>query len=285
VAAPWVPVFGLRGGRWLLAGEVTGRTVPGGAGGQPWDGGPVAVVRSARVVAVLSAADAARGPALLRMAEAALDRVTAVRPAGWSGRVLVTAVQDARVWESYFAAAPEWGGEAVAIAVSHHDHVSAWRTGAAFAATRVVFNPSRLAAEEDDIAHDLIHEFTHVAMDPVTGRRTPRWLVEGIAEYVSYRGERPPAAWVSGVLADADADGELPGDDTFYRDGANYAASWVACKMVADRYGEARLFALFEAARDGDVDAAARRVLGVGLAELTAQWRQHVQRARATGRA
>ena len=93
VATPWLPVFGFAGGKWLIAGDGAGNDLPLGAGGQPWDAaGPVTVVRDDRVVAVLSGDDAGRGKTLLQLAEAGLKQVAEVRPAGWDGKVLLTAV-------------------------------------------------------------------------------------------------------------------------------------------------------------------------------------------------
>ena len=83
--------------------------LPLGVNGQPWDASPITVARSTRVVAVMSAEDGARAPALLKMAESALDRVAAVRPNGWAGKIFITAVQDSGIFDTYFADSPVAG--------------------------------------------------------------------------------------------------------------------------------------------------------------------------------
>src|SRR5262249_54395146 len=128
VAAPWAPVMALRGKHWVLVAELSDKNLPTGAGGQPWDAGPITLVRSTRVLAVLSAEDAGRSDRLLRMAELALDRVAAVRPSGWAGKILVTAVQEKRIFETYFADSPDRVTQVAAIAVPYYNQVPAWHS-------------------------------------------------------------------------------------------------------------------------------------------------------------
>ena len=278
VAAPWVPVFALDGGVWRLAGTATDASLPLGANAQPWDSGPVTVASSARVVAVLSAGDGARAADLLRMSEAALDRVAAVRRGGWSGRVLVTAVQDQKAFDAYFGDSPDRVNQVAAIAVPYAAEVPAWHPSAEYAATRVVINPNQLAADSRELAHDLAHEFTHAAMGAVTVDGTPLWLVEGFAEYVAYKPTPPPPTGLHRVLAGVQADA-LPANGSFYADAVNYVLAWLSCRLIAQKYGEAKLVALYVAAGSG-LGAALRQVLGVDEAALTAQWAKYVETAR-----
>src|SRR4029450_510701 len=91
----------------LVAELSSDKNLPTGAGGQAWDGGgPITLVRSNRVLAVLSAEAGGRSERLLKMAELALDRVASVRKGGWAGKILITAVQEKRIFETYFADAP-----------------------------------------------------------------------------------------------------------------------------------------------------------------------------------
>ncbi len=283
VAAPWAPVFALADGVWRLVGDVTSaKGLPLGANGQPWDGGPIVVARSARVVAILSANDSGRSAALLRMAETALDRVAAVRNGGWAGKVLVTAVQDTKVFQTYFGESPDRINEVAAIAVPYFSEVPAWHSRATYAAHRVVFNPQQLGVAGDaELLHDLTHEFTHAATGPVTSGATPLWLVEGFAEYVAFKPEQVRASWLRKELAAVPAG--LPANGTFYSDALNYVAAWQACRMIAERYGEAKLMALYEAFReDPSVESAVKRTLGVDQATLTRQVNDHLDQLRAS---
>ena len=280
VAAPWAPVLGLRGDQWVLAAELTDKRLPTGAGGQPWDANPIKLVRSDRVLMVLSADDSKPTRRLLQMAELSMDRVMAVRPHGWAGKMLVTAVQERQIFETYFADSPDKVAQVAAIAVPYYSEVPAWHSTPSYAATRVVINPDQLAAEEAELFHDLTHEFTHAAMGPVTTGYTPSWLVEGFAEYVPFKTEKVPSSYLHRVLEGASTDA-LPRDDKFYDEPRNYLTAWLACRLIAERYGEAKLVALYEAFQNTeDQTTVMQQVLGTDLGSFTGMWRSYVARAR-----
>lgn len=281
VAAPWVPILGHVDGRWVIVGQAVEPGLPYGANGQAWDAGPIVVSKSSRAVVVLSAEDAERGPYLLKLAEAGLDQVNAVRRDGWVRKVVVTAVQDQRIFEGYFAAAPDRAVNVAAIAVPYYDEVADWNLNPRFATTRVVFNPRQLSAQPEELAHDLVHEFTHAAMGPVTNQKTPRWLVEGFAEYVAYQSEEISATTLRRMLRDVRPAEALPADESFYLDARNYLTSWLACRMIVERYSEQTLITLYESFQErADQEANIASVLGVSRTQLTNQWRDYLQRHR-----
>jgi hypothetical protein len=229
------------------------------------------------VVLVLSASDAGRAPDLLRMAENSLDRVAAVRAGHWAGKVLITAVQDARLFTSYFAGNADRIDNFAAIAVPYYAAVPAWSSSPGYEATRVVLNPHEFSADPQEFAHDLTHEFTHAAMGPVTIEQTPLWLVEGFAEYVAYRSEQVSNLFARRAL-DGYQTGTAPPGADFYRDGRNYVLGWLACRMIAQKYGEAALIALYEAYRN--TRDALRQVLGVDEAAFDGDYVSYVDKAR-----
>lgn len=279
VVTPWVPIIGQIGDQWVIADEASDKDLPYGANGQAWDAGPIAVTRSERVVAVFSAEDTARADYLLQLAEEGLDRVYAVRPTGWDGKVLVTAVQERRIFDAYFANAPDRIAQVAAIAVPYYDRVPDWYENGMFATTRVVFNPQQLSAQPEELAHDLAHEFVHAAMGPVTVGATPRWVVEGFAEYVAYKQEDVAASALKKAMRETTLPMSFPQDPSFYAETTNYITAWLACKMIAERYGEKRLIALYESFQGvKDQDANIRATLGVTLSVLTSQWRSYMQR-------
>src|SRR5207245_213172 len=120
-------------------------------------------------------------------------------------------VQERQIFDAYFADSPDRVAQVAAIAVPYYSEVPNWHSRVDYAATRVVFNPDQLSADEVELAHDLTHEFTHAAMGPVTSGNTPSWLVEGLAEYVPYKTEKVPASWLHRVLEGVDTDSGLPG--------------------------------------------------------------------------
>ncbi|TKK77270.1 hypothetical protein FDA94_38080 [Herbidospora galbida] len=129
----------------------------------------------------------------------------------------------------------------------------------------------------------LAHELTHVATGAATRPDMPVWLVEGYADYVGYRDSGLATGVVAAELAaDRRAPRELPTREDFRAGGARvpqaYQEAWLACRYIAERYGEAALTALYRAAQ-ADPATALRRTLGVGEAELTAAWRDYVIRS------
>jgi hypothetical protein len=117
------------------------------------------------------------------------------------------------------------------------------------------------------------HELTHAALTGFTSGRTPAWLSEGIAMYVSGDRRAAPAGAdlraLSAPTAIARATGDTQADA--------YATSSAAAFAIADRFGRAKLLALYDAFNDpqlagepgpGLAARAVRRELGVSLAEL-----------------
>jgi hypothetical protein len=280
VATPWLAVFGYSRGKWVIAGDGAGKDMPTGAAGQPWDAnGAISVVRNDRVVAVLSAGDTDGGRKLLELAETGLRQVSEVRPDGWDGKVLLTAVADKQIFDTYFAESQDRVAQVAAIAVPYYASVADWSSQPAYATTRVVFNPTELSAPSSELQHDLTHEFAHAAMGAVTGPHTPRWVVEGFAEYVAYKDGKYNAAGIRAALGSM-VIGAFPDDQQFYEEPRNYIGGWLACRMIAETYGSAKLIAFYEGfLRMSEVESVSQEVLGVSRAQLEQQWRDFAAKA------
>ncbi|WP_433348023.1 peptidase MA family metallohydrolase [Microtetraspora malaysiensis] len=132
----------------------------------------------------------------------------------------------------------------------------------------------------------LAHELTHVATGAALSGDMPAWLVEGFADYVGYLGSGLTARAIAAELAAEVRSGtlpaELPGREAF-RPGAPrlpqaYEQAWLACRYIADRYGEHALVALYREARRHGITTALVETLGIDLAELTAAWRGYLRR-------
>jgi hypothetical protein len=282
-AEPWIPTFGFAHGRWLLAGEETAggnRGLPFGAGGQPWEARPVSVVRAAHVVVVTSKEDAGIAPHLVDLAERGVANVLRFRTAGWPGKALVTAVSDQKVFDSYFESSPDKLSDIEAVAIPRYNEVPEWDGKAWVVLSRVVFNPATLGTGDEQLQHTFTHELTHVALGSVTTESTPRWLVEGMAEYVAYASEDMPDSVVRQYARHVSAT-QLPPDGSFYDTADNYFLSWLAVRMIAVRYGQAKAFALYEWFKDhSDTDAGLHAVLGTSLSGVTAAWLAYLDQMR-----
>ncbi|MGP3954892.1 hypothetical protein ACTWPT_02750 [Nonomuraea sp. 3N208] len=150
---------------------------------------------------------------------------------------------------------------------------------------RVIVVPE-VFARLNPIGKDVVlaHELTHVVAG--TGN-LPVWLYEGFADYVGYRDAGLPVRTAAAELGDEVRAGrvpsELPGPAAFAADGRDpvrlaraYQEAWLACRFLADRFGEENLVRFYRDAQAAGVDRALAS-LGLSVATLTARWRAYVR--------
>jgi hypothetical protein len=127
------------------------------------------------------------------------------------------------------------------------------------------------------MSHEAVHVATGAALSTM-----PLWLLEGFADYVALQDVRLPFTVTAGqIIRQVRQDGppaQLPGpaefDTTTSHLGASYEAAWLACRVLADLGGQAKLVAFYRAVDDGtEVDAALRTQFGIGEREFTERWR------------
>ncbi|MEU6894538.1 hypothetical protein ABZ934_22525 [Streptomyces sp. NPDC046557] len=259
---------------WRVAAD---RPAPG-APPQLWDQGAVTAVRGAHAL-VLGVGQGERTlSGIAAEADRAVPAVSAAWPRPWAGRVVVL------VPSTLDAMAALLGRPADAY--RGMGAVTTGRVGAGPApADRVVVNPEGYAGlSEAGRGVVLTHETTHVATRAATSAKTPLWLSEGFADWAAYRaGDRGPAE-AAPELARAVRRGELPGalpadaDFAFGGDpeasARSYEGAWLACRLIAARWGDAALVRLYEEAGRAPLPTALEKTLGVDEAELTRAWRE-----------
>ncbi|MEU9578848.1 hypothetical protein [Streptomyces chilikensis] len=156
-------------------------------------------------------------------------------------------------------------------------------------APRVVVNPEAFGTLGEEARQIVVtHETTHVALRARTTGRTPMWLSEGCADWTAYRGSGRDPAEAAPALAREVRGGRtpphLPTDREFAFGGdagtvgRAYEGAWLACRLVADRWGEGTVRALYDAAGADGEEAALREVLGVDRAGFTALWQADLRR-------
>ncbi|MFC5660290.1 hypothetical protein [Streptomyces nogalater] len=268
-------------GHWYVTTERPARE----AGQQLWDQGTVSVVRGAHSL-VLGTGGSAGLTGFARLADRAVPAVSGVWGTHWSRRVVVL------VPESLADMAALLGAPA-----ADYQGIAAVTTGEAGGsgrapADRVVVNPeayARLADAGKQIV--LTHETTHVATRGDTTAATPLWLSEGYADWIGYLDTGRTPAEAAPELARAVREGETPGslpadkDFGFTSDPVKlaraYEGGWLACRMIAERWGAARLGAFYRAVgahgrRPGAVEEALREVLGTTPRAFTTRWRTYI---------
>ncbi|MFG2677874.1 hypothetical protein [Streptomyces sp. NPDC048392] len=270
-------------GKWTVASDRPAKE----SGQQPWDQGPVRIVRGTHSL-VLGVGQSTR--VLRRFADLADRAVPAVSDAwdgDWSRRVVVV------VPRSLEGMAGLLGSPA-----SSYRGIAAVTTGETGGrehapADRIIVNPDAYALL-GTLGRQVVltHETTHVATRADTTTATPLWLSEGYADWVGYRDSGRTAAQVAPELAGAVAEGRVParlptdGDFGFTADAEElaraYESGWLACRMIAEQWGEDRLDAFYRSAgahdeRAGALEDAMNEVLGTAPENFTARWREYLR--------
>lgn len=184
---------------------------------------------------------------------------------GNAGPIVVVATGSA---EQFAARAGEGADRADTAAAAAADRVDpAART---VDGQRIVLAPGAAAMSPGDLQMVFRHELFHYAARADTALDAPRWLTEGVADYVA----RPAPA--GPIRIDTT---HLPSDADFVGTPAELSAAydraWLFARFVAERYGDPALRLLYlHGAGSGHADAATalRDVLGAGPDEVLAQW-------------
>ncbi|MDQ1599116.1 MAG: hypothetical protein QOD68_590 [Actinomycetota bacterium] len=290
VARPQALTFVLRGHRWRIASDSDADSdLPETGHADPWDRRAMVAREGEHVLVLADAADKGRLAALVRVSDAAVTKVARMWPTGWRRKVVVVAVRDQRLVETYFRTALQSSDKVAAIAVPAFDTVPGWtpedattydQKTKAQVRSRVILNPRYFQPNDKDNAQLLTHEVTHVATQADTMPGAPAWLLEGIADYTAYRDLRPFAVTLPKTLrAQVDAGAvELPTYDFYQHDvAAHYLAGFLACAFVSDRYGEATLRRWYDqlATTPREIQTGAqtqkvtRKVLGLSTSQLS----------------
>lgn len=147
---------------------------------------------------------------------------------------------------------------------------------------RIIVNPDRFVGADRDWALSILtHELFHVASLPHSGPFIPRFVEEGLAQYVQYEGSDSVIAG-----ADASSSGELPHDYRFFVGSSDallqsYRTSLSAMGFLAERWGPNKLQRLYvQLGRRGHdpgtaryhLDSAMRDVLEVDSKKFEALW-------------
>lgn len=266
---------------------VTGDRPAGRSGQQLWDQGTVTAVPGAHSLVLGAGQPAADLRAYARMADQAVPAVTREWGTDWTRRVVVLVPKSLQGMAGLLGSpAANYRGIA---AVTTGEAGGAGRTPA----DRVVINPDAyavLGAMGKQVV--LTHETTHVATRTRTTAATPLWLSEGYADWIGYRGTDRTPTQAAPELARAVRDGHVPAalptdkDFGFTSDPTElaraYESGWLACRMIADQWGAARLAAFYRGVgghpqRSGAVENALKQVLGITPESFTTRWQTYVR--------
>lgn len=277
-------VFTERDGHTRLAGDdaLTNETISSWVG--PWRFGPLVAVSGARSL-VLGPPD--EDASLQRLAsgiDAGIAGVSSVWGTGWSQRVAAIVPPDGAAYAALTGSGRESSASAVTSGIDSG-------TGRPYG-QRLVVNPAPFAALSP-VGRRIVltHEISHLATAAVTADITPRWLVEGFAEYIANLHTGQPVTTAAAELRAEIDRGRipraLPTDSAFAASGtvlaAQYEQAWLACRLIAGRVGQSGLVRFYRAvgtalAPSAEAIAAAfRTVLHEPQEAFVRQWRAYLQ--------
>jgi hypothetical protein len=175
---------------------------------------------------------------------------------------------------------PDWPHDVLIVAAGSDAEFGSLAGGgpdiaATTTAERIMFAPGAVAMSDASLRIVLRHELFHFASRADTAADAPRWLTEGVADFVGRPPTpRPPdAAGLAELPRDSDLNTAGPGGSVAYD------RAWWFSRFVADTYGTATLRALYlRACGPGHPDAATavRATLGADLPTVLARWRRWV---------
>ncbi|MGH3306581.1 MAG: hypothetical protein ACRDOX_02745 [Nocardioides sp.] len=257
-------------------GEVYLDSVGGGERRLPlWLSGDVEVRRSPGTLVLVDGSGAA-ADRYARLARAAVPVVREVLPS-WRTGLVVEAPSSVTALHEALAADPGTYTGIAAVTTTTDGSL------ASDAPVHVFVNPAifgQLRPTGSQVV--MSHEAVHVATEAATNNTMPLWLLEGFADYVALLDVDLPVSTAAGQIIDRVREEgppeSLPGsvefDTTTTHLGATYESAWLACRLLADRGGQAALVRLYMEVRDGTtIGSALQREFGLTEAELTQLWR------------
>ncbi|WP_369246035.1 hypothetical protein [Streptomyces sp. R41] len=271
------------GGTWYVASDEPAEK----ATEQLWEQGAVTVVRGEHSLVLGVGQSGERLRAYADLADHAVPAVSEAWGADWSRHVVVLVPKSLQAMAGLLGA-PASGYRGIAAVTTGEAGGSARAP-----ADRIIVNPDAYSVLGDFGKQVVLtHETTHVATRTHTTAATPLWLSEGYADWVGYRGSGRTAAQVAPELERAVVEGHVPAalpedkDFGFTGDAARlaqaYEGGWMACRLIADRWGEVRLNDFYRAVGDhekraGAVEGALRDVLHTTPEKFTEQWRDYLR--------
>ncbi|MGH3582637.1 MAG: peptidase [Mycobacterium sp.] len=198
-----------------------------------------------------------------------------------------TAGLEARIWSELDGAADavtsfwgdDWPRNVSVVLTGTDEEFRALASGdsdiaAATTAQRIVFAPGASTMSDASLRIVLRHELFHYAARGHTAVDAPRWLTEGVADYVG----RPPTPFPASARASEVA--RLPTDADLDTPGAvrslAYDRAWWFSRFVASRYGAQTLRGLYLTAcgpGHPDQGTAIKSALGADTPAVMAAWR------------
>ena len=237
----------------------------------------LSVERSRR--ALVMAADDQRAGRFLRLANQAVLDVRKVLP-DFPGRLVVELPGSQRLLARAIGAEPGSYTGIAAVTTTVDGSLTPDAPAHIFV-NRRVFDPLGPRGSQIVMSHEATHVATQAAVSSM-----PTWLLEGFADYVALAHvDLPVSITGSQILVRVREDGppkQLPGRRAFDPEsealGASYESAWLACRLLAEKYGEKKLVAFYrESNRVSSTEKAFGNILGTDDKAFTRAWRNYLR--------
>ncbi|MDT5319737.1 MAG: hypothetical protein QOD88_2259 [Mycobacterium sp.] len=200
----------------------------------------------------------------------AVDAIEAFWGTDWRRDIDVVATGSQRQFEAEAGGGPaaQWADIAAIAVAERVDPARRIAIG-----QRIVFAPGAAGMSEQALRIVLSHELFHYAARADTAVDAPRWLTEGVADYVARPRIPLPEVTPPPTALPSDADLAAPGPQRSQA----YDRAWWFARFIADTHGTATLRALYRAAcgvGHTDLPTAVHDLLGTDMAGALADWQQ-----------
>jgi hypothetical protein len=205
----------------------------------------------------------------------AIDEVKAFWGEDWSRDVSVVVAGSDEEFHAAAGGGPasQWADIAAVTVADRVDPVHRVAVG-----QRIMVAPGAVSMSEASLRIVLTHELFHYAARADSVLDAPRWLTEGVADFVARPHTAVPVdALPVPLTLPSDADLDTPGPQR----SSAYDRAWWFARFVADTYGTAKLRELYVATcgvRHADVPTAVHDVLADDPAIVLVRWHQWATR-------
>ncbi len=227
-----------------------------------------------RTVRLVGLGGAAGDRLLSRVASSMAPAISAVEAfwgVDWSRDISVVAAHTDEEFRAAAGGGPatQWADIAAVTVVDRVDSAHRVVIG-----ERIVFAPGAANMTAGALRIVLTHELFHYAARAATAPDAPRWLTEGVADFVARpRAPVPADALPVPLTLPSDADLDAPGSQRSLA----YDRAWWFARFVADTYGTAKLHDLYLAAcgvGHTDVPSAVHDALATDASGLLVRWHE-----------
>ncbi|MFF1823105.1 hypothetical protein ACFVWG_37745 [Kribbella sp. NPDC058245] len=233
---------------------------------------------------VISLKSEAQAEAYVTVADRAVTSVSKVWGKAWPQKVVVYLPAKQSQMEAVLGAAPNTYTQIAAVTMAELDQPQVG------APVRIVANPKlfeELGKQGRRIV--LTHETTHVA-STATASPVPLWLAEGFADYVAFTAvpvqDESAAKELFKAVRAGKGPAALPDTNAFAASSADlsqaYESAWLACRLIAERDGQAQLVKFYRAVHASKSTAgladAFKSILGMTEQEFVAEWQKYLKR-------